>query len=95
MPYRRDRTSNGNYDIHFLAYKLRGDFSVALGTSFRPLILDRNSSPVDPAELAQARDERSDPWSKGDGIGQLAAPPTSTMKSRRLMPHPPYRCRLN
>ena len=64
MPYRRDGTSNGNYDIHFLAYKLRGDFSVALGTSFRPLILDRNSSPVNPAELAQARNERSDPWSK-------------------------------
>ena len=37
-------------------------------SAFRPLILDRNSSAVDPAELAQACNERSDPWSKGDRI---------------------------
>src|SRR6202047_452309 len=48
----RDRSSHRNNYIHLEPDELGRDFGVALGTSLRPAILDRDGAALDPAEFA-------------------------------------------
>jgi hypothetical protein len=66
--YRWDRASDGDNDVDPKADEFGCDLGVALGTTLRPAIFDRDGTVLDPTEFAQVRHKSSRPWTKGRSI---------------------------
>jgi hypothetical protein len=55
-------------DVDVEADKLGRDLGVALGTSLRPVILDRDGAPLDPAEFTESLHKSGSPWDPGRSV---------------------------
>src|SRR6516164_10839799 len=72
--------------------ELRGDFAVALIASFRPAVLDRDGTTLDPAEFVQSLHKSSNPLAHGPS-GTHAQEADGRQFSRLLRPRANRPCR--
>src|SRR5262249_30415530 len=67
----RDRwESSRDYDIDLASDKLGRELGGSVAAAFRPAILNREVTALDPAKFAQPLQKSGDPWAPGRGRGR-------------------------